>query len=99
MRHPTQIYESLFHLSMAAVLWGLLRSEVFRYQLLKLYLICYGVYRLFTEMIRPEPRDWWGLTFYQMVSVLLTAGLSVQWVIDERRKRREARLVAEPLAA
>ena len=88
-RHPTQLYESLFHLSMAAVLWGLLRSERFRYQLLKLYLIAYGVYRFGTEMIRPEPHVWAGLTFYQMVSVLLVAGLALQWLVDDRRKRRE----------
>jgi phosphatidylglycerol:prolipoprotein diacylglycerol transferase len=98
-RHPMQIYESLFHLGMAAVLWGLMRGGWLRYQLLKLYLICYGVYRFFTEMIRPEPHDWWGLTFYQAVSVVLIAGLSVQWVVDERRKRREAGHVLEPLAA
>ena len=97
-RHPMQIYESLFHLGMAAVLWGLMRGGLFRYQLLKLYLICYGVYRFFTEMIRPEPRDWWGLTFYQMVSVLLIAGLSVQWMFDEPRKRQEARVITDTLA-
>jgi phosphatidylglycerol---prolipoprotein diacylglyceryl transferase len=98
-RHPTQIYESLFHLGMAALLWGLLRSERFRYQLLKLYLIAYGVYRLCTEMIRPEPRDWWGLTFYQVVSVLLVAGLSLQWLVDERRKRRERSSEPRPMSA
>jgi prolipoprotein diacylglyceryltransferase len=98
-RHPTQIYESLFHLGMAVVLWGLMRGGLLRYQLLKLYLICYGVYRFFTEMIRPEERDWWGLTFYQMVSVVMIAGLSVQWVVDERRKRRETGHLLEPLAA
>jgi prolipoprotein diacylglyceryltransferase len=88
-RHPTQLYESLFHLGMAGVLWALWGSERFRYQLLKLYLIAYGVYRFLTEVIRPEPQDWWGLTFYQVVSILLVVGLSLQWVVDERRKRRE----------
>jgi phosphatidylglycerol:prolipoprotein diacylglycerol transferase len=88
-RHPTQLYESLFHLGMALLLWELLASERFRYQLLKLYLIGYGVYRFLTEMIRPEARDWWGLTFYQVVSVVLVVGLAVQWLVDERRKRRE----------
>src|ERR1700730_2918850 len=37
-RHPTQVYESLFHLTMAAVLWGTMTWDVFRYQRLKLYL-------------------------------------------------------------
>jgi phosphatidylglycerol---prolipoprotein diacylglyceryl transferase len=95
-RHPTQLYESMFHIGMAAVLLTLMRSELFRYQLLKLYLITYGVYRFLTEIIRPEPRDWWGLTFYQVVSVLLVAGLALQWTVDERRKRREKRGAALP---
>jgi phosphatidylglycerol---prolipoprotein diacylglyceryl transferase len=98
-RHPTQIYESLFHLGMAAVLLGVLRLERFRYQMLKLYLIAYGVYRFLTEMIRPEPHDWGGLTFYQVVSVLLVAGLSVQWLVDERRKRRERLAAVLPAVA
>ncbi len=94
--HPTQIYESFFHLGMAAVLCALLSSERFRYQLLKLYLIAYGVYRFLTEWIRPAPADWWGLTFYQVVSILLVAGLSLQWFVDERRKRREQQIVLRP---
>src|SRR5947209_218830 len=36
-RHPTQLYETLFHLGMAGVLWSVWGSERFRYQLLKLY--------------------------------------------------------------
>jgi prolipoprotein diacylglyceryltransferase len=88
-RHPTQLYESLFHLGMAGVLLALADSETFRYQLLKLYLIAYGIYRFFTEMIRPEPANWWGLTFYQVVSLLMVIGLALQLLADERRKRRE----------
>src|SRR5262249_260439 len=41
-RHPTQIYESLFHLSMAAVLFEIMRRDAFPLQRLKLYLIAYG---------------------------------------------------------
>src|SRR5271165_601020 len=40
LRHPTQVYESLFHLGMAVVLWLLLREGWLRGQQLKLYLIC-----------------------------------------------------------
>jgi prolipoprotein diacylglyceryltransferase len=85
-RHPTQIYESLFHLTMAGVLWLLLWSSVLRCQHLKLYLIAYGAYRFATEYIRPEPAGWLGLTFYQGASVVLVVGLSIQWVIDARRR-------------
>jgi phosphatidylglycerol:prolipoprotein diacylglycerol transferase len=78
-RHPTQIYESLFHLGMALILWQLLRC-----QHLKLYLIAYGCYRFLTEYIRPEPDYRLGLTFYQWVSLVLVAGLAGQWLYDRK---------------
>jgi phosphatidylglycerol:prolipoprotein diacylglycerol transferase len=89
-RHPTQIYESLYHLGMAGVLIVLLRQGWLRYQHLKFYLIAYGAYRFATEFIRPEPAEWLRLTFYQWVSVALIFGLSVQWAFDRQRQLREA---------
>src|SRR6478672_11509801 len=55
-RHPTQLYESAFHLSMAAVLFALQRRGLFRGQLIKLYILSYLIYRFVTEIIRPEAR-------------------------------------------
>lgn len=86
-RHPTQLYESLFHLGMAGVLYELIRRDLLRYQRLKFYLISYCVYRFVTEFIRPEPEWWLGLTFYQWVSLALAGGLSIQWVFDRRPGR------------
>jgi phosphatidylglycerol:prolipoprotein diacylglycerol transferase len=81
-RHPTQAYESVFHLTMAVVLWFCLRHRLFVNNQLKLYLIAYGVYRFLSEFIRPEPVALAGLTFYQWVCVVMVAGLSVQWYCD-----------------
>jgi prolipoprotein diacylglyceryltransferase len=87
--HPTQIYESLFHLAMALVLiWLTLRGLLPR-QRLKLYLIAYGVYRFLTEFIRPEPRYWPGLTFYQWAALGLVVGLLAQWWADQRSPARQ----------
>jgi phosphatidylglycerol:prolipoprotein diacylglycerol transferase len=86
-RHPTQLYESLFHLSMAGVLYVLIRRDLLRYQRLKFYLIAYCIYRFLTEFIRPEPAWWLGLTFYQWVSLGLACGLAVQWVFDRQLDR------------
>jgi phosphatidylglycerol---prolipoprotein diacylglyceryl transferase len=83
-RHPTQIYESLFHLCMAGILWQLLRHRALRNQQLKLYLIAYGSYRFVTEFIRPEPAYLLDLTFYQWISVALILGLTAQWIYDAR---------------
>jgi prolipoprotein diacylglyceryltransferase len=92
--HPTQIYESLFHLIMAGVLLHIIHHGTFRYQRLKLYLIAYGIFRFATEFIRPEPHGWLGLTFYQWVALVLVVGLSIQWLADERLKGTE--VVTEP---
>jgi phosphatidylglycerol:prolipoprotein diacylglycerol transferase len=85
-RHPTQAYESVFHLTMAVVLWFCLRHGWFRGNQLKLYLITYGIFRFATEYIRPEPEVFAGLTFYQWASVVMIVGLSAQWIFDRREE-------------
>ncbi len=85
-RHPTQIYESLFHLSMALLLIQMIRHGWLRNQRLKLYLICYGIYRFLTEFIRPEPVYAVGLTYFQWVAVVMVVALSVQWWYDAEHR-------------
>ncbi len=82
-RHPTQVYESLFHLGMAVVLFELLWRGWLRGHHLQLYLIAYGAYRFATEFIRPEPKLWLGLTFYQWGALILIAAMATQWVVEE----------------
>jgi phosphatidylglycerol:prolipoprotein diacylglycerol transferase len=81
-RHPTQIYESAFHLIMALVLMEVMRRGWFVGNRLKLYLICYGIFRFLTEFIRPEPVVGMGLTFYQWAALTLSAALAVQWAVE-----------------
>jgi prolipoprotein diacylglyceryltransferase len=52
-------------------------------------LIVYGIYRFATEIIRPEPAQWLGLTSYQWVAAVMVVGLSVQWLFDRRRAKPE----------
>ena len=94
-RHPTQIYESLFHLTMAIVLWHLLRRGLLRWQRLKFYLIAYCLFRFATEFIRPEPRMIGGLTAYQWGAMAMAALLAVQWWVDQRRLNNGKRWAAE----
>jgi phosphatidylglycerol:prolipoprotein diacylglycerol transferase len=93
--HPTQIYESLFHLTMAFVLLQVMRLGVLKRQRLKLYLIAYGVFRFLTEFIRPEEKWLLGLTAYQWGALALIIGLSLQWRLDSSF-RAEATASAEP---
>lgn len=89
-RHPTQIYESGFHLAMAMVLCQLLRGAWLRTHRLQLYLIAYCAYRFVTEWIRPEPAAFLGLTFYQGVTVVFAAALIGQWVWETCRAENSA---------
>jgi phosphatidylglycerol:prolipoprotein diacylglycerol transferase len=81
-RHPTQIYESLFHALCACLLAVLLYRGWFRGNLFKFYLILYAAYRFATEFIRPEARLAGGLTGYQWASLVLAAGFAWLWWRD-----------------
>jgi phosphatidylglycerol:prolipoprotein diacylglycerol transferase len=87
-RHPTQLYESVFHLTAAAVLWQLQRHGLFRSQLIKLYIMSYLVYRFVTETIRPEARLAAGLSGYQWAALVLLALFAWLWLRDARLLRR-----------
>ena len=79
--------ESAFHASMAVLLWRLQRVEALRWQLLKLYLAAYAVFRFGIEFVRTEPRIAWGLTAYQFAAAAMIALLGVHWRLDERAKK------------
>jgi phosphatidylglycerol---prolipoprotein diacylglyceryl transferase len=81
-RHPTQLYETAFHLSVAAGLAVCERRRLFRGQLIKLYILLYLVYRFASETIRPEPRLWQGLTGYQWACLALVPVFVVLWAKD-----------------
>jgi phosphatidylglycerol:prolipoprotein diacylglycerol transferase len=83
-RHPTQLYESLFHLAMAWALHVLARRGLLERQRLKLYLIAYCACRFGLEVIRPEPRLALGLTAYQWGAAAIAAALALQWARDRR---------------
>lgn len=84
-RHPTQLYEAAFHLSLAGVLFGLEQRGVFRGQLIKLYILIYLAYRFVTEFIRPEVRLIGGiLTGYQLAAVALLPLFVWLWIRDAR---------------
>ena len=83
-RHPTQVYETIFHLSAAACLVAIGCRGWFPRQRIKLYLIAYLVYRFLSESIRPEPRLGLGLTGYQWACLGLIPVVGLLWVRDLR---------------
>lgn len=87
-RHPTQLYEAAFHLSLALILHQLQRRDLLRGQLIKLYILAYLTYRFLTEFIRPEVRLWQGLTGYQWAALALMPVFVCLWWRDRQSLNR-----------
>jgi len=86
--HPTQIYEILWLLPVAAVLWRRRHRSPF---LFGEYVAANGVGRIFIEMLRVNPQVAFGLTEPQIVGIaLLVLGIG-SWLYFLRRE--------EPVAA
>lgn len=80
LRHPTQIYESLFHVTAAILAVVAIRTKWFVGNLMPLYIIAYAAFRFSTEFIRPEPVTFAGLTFYQISAVGIAAAMMLIFV-------------------
>ena len=68
-RHPTQLYEAVFHAACGILAWQLLQRGLLRGQLIKLYILAYLGFRFASEWIRPETRLWLNLTGYQWAAL------------------------------
>jgi len=93
LRHPTQLYETAFHLLAAAALYWLQRQGMFRGQLIKLYILAYLVYRFATEWIRPEAQLWLSLTGYQWACLVLIPMFIGLWIRDREKPLASVRPV------
>jgi phosphatidylglycerol:prolipoprotein diacylglycerol transferase len=71
LRHPAQLYELFFQLSIGGLFVFLLRRNKFSGRLFALYLVIYGVFRLLTELVRDTPRFALGASGYQLLALLL----------------------------
>jgi phosphatidylglycerol:prolipoprotein diacylglycerol transferase len=81
-RHPTQLYEAVFHATMAVLLYEFQRRALFRGNLMKLYIVAYGGYRFLTEFVREEQPLWLDLTGYQWASAVLMTLFAWLWWRD-----------------
>jgi prolipoprotein diacylglyceryltransferase len=86
--HPTQIYEILWLMPVAFVLWKRRDRSPF---LFGEYLAANGLGRLVIENLRVNPKVLFGLTEPQIVGILLMVGGVTAWLWFARR--------AEPAAA
>ncbi|MCZ6569691.1 MAG: prolipoprotein diacylglyceryl transferase [Deltaproteobacteria bacterium] len=79
--HPTQIYEILWLLPVAAVLWRRRHTSPF---LFGEYLAANGCGRIFIEMLRVNPKVAFGLTEPQIVGVALLVLGGGSWLYFRR---------------
>jgi phosphatidylglycerol---prolipoprotein diacylglyceryl transferase len=71
LRHPTQIYESLFMLIMFVYLEKIKdREDIKPGQLFKLLMISYFIFRFLIEFIRVEPIALAGLSVFQIIAII-----------------------------
>lgn len=71
LRHPTQLYESLFGVIAFLMLMFLLRKKQPDGLLFVWFMIAYFLFRFFLEFIRVEPRVLFGLTGYQYAAIVV----------------------------
>ncbi len=70
-RHPTQLYDQLFIIGLAGVLWHYKPqlSAIAGLQF-KLFLTAYLLWRLLVDAIKPIPFDYWGLSGIQWACII-----------------------------
>lgn len=71
LRHPAPLYEFVFHAGFAGLAaWGIARGQL-KDRWMLLYLLSYAVFRFVSETWREEPIYAWGMTFYQLSSIVI----------------------------
>ena len=81
--HPTQLYEVLWLLPVAFVLWKRRHKSPF---LFGEYIAANGFGRIFIEMLRVNPKVAFGLTEPQIVGIALVVIGAISWLYFARRE-------------
>jgi phosphatidylglycerol:prolipoprotein diacylglycerol transferase len=85
-RHPTQLYEGLFMLGMFGALTALKHKVTEPGALFRILMVAYFSFRFVSEFIRVEGSAWWGLTFFQWISLVIVVWYSKDvWRIMQRQ--------------
>lgn len=88
--HPTPIYELLFGLALGAYLWIRGKKNIPIGQLTGEYLILSGIGRFLVEIIRRNPRLYWGMSNAQVASLLSCVAGIIFIVIARARAAKQA---------
>ncbi len=69
--HPTPIYEAVLYVAIFAFLWSIRKRTSVEGRIFYLFLILAGAARFLVEFWRINPRVLWGMTEYQLFSILM----------------------------
>ena len=73
MRHPTALYDLLFHLALGVAFILLLRRGILRGRFFALHLLVYGIFRFAIEPLRDTRTYAVGVSAYQLFALALIA--------------------------
>lgn len=73
MRHPTALYDLLFHVALGVAFVALLRRGALRGRLFAIHLVAYGAFRFAIEPLRDTREYAFGLSAYQLFALALVA--------------------------
>lgn len=92
MRHPTALYDLLFHLGLGIAFVAMQRRGVMKHRLFALHLVLYGVFRFGIEPLRDSRLYLGPLSAYQLFALAMVAGGA--WGLRRELPRREPLPVA-----
>lgn len=106
-RHPTQLYELIFLVALAIVMWRLSRHPYLRGDLFRFFMVCYLAFRLVIDFLKPDPRVLLGLSSIQWACVAMLIYYRadiVRWLrrgglAYERVETKEGYEVREPVGS
>jgi phosphatidylglycerol:prolipoprotein diacylglycerol transferase len=88
LRHPTQIYESLFMLGMFFYLIWKRKQNPAPGSMFRTLIISYFGFRFLIEFIRVEPIFFIGLSWFQLISLGVLAYYGIEKLIDLKRSKK-----------
>jgi phosphatidylglycerol---prolipoprotein diacylglyceryl transferase len=71
VRHPTQLYEVLFVLTLGAFLWRQMQKPYAEGDIFKFFMVAYFAFRLLCDFLKPDVRLFWGLSAIQWASLAM----------------------------
>lgn len=91
MRHPTALYDLVFHLGLGVAFVAMQRRGVMKHRLFALHLLLYGTFRFFVEFLRDSRLYAGPFSAYQLFSIaMLACGLWSLWRHAPENERARA---------